>query len=406
MGFDNLLERLGVDPWMAKSRLKLAWRRWGWRVARGFACALAGCGCAVIAMSPIGERTEGQLRRAWYSIRGERALVAPVTVVRIDDAAFLHANKASGEPFPRDVIAKGLRRIGDAGARMVMLDMIFRRETTPEIDSKLREALAATPSVIGRAIMAQGERDADGGKRVNRMRLEPQRLFAENAGAVMSLKVTTTNGMVESISLGAEGTLTGRAEVPLLEPLREFVNPDLGAPGWRDLINYYGGPFTVPSVGFVEVLEGDTETLARHFKDRLVFIGAMTNLSTGLASLNDTFVVPVSASRMFGVEIHTTIAANLLEKSWLKRLSPEVEAIILVALGFGVTLLLLSLRLSVAAPFVIAVAVAWLGCSYVGFSALDYFIPAGTFAVIVVPGVIALRLSVPAVLTRRSDRAF
>lgn len=404
MRFDELLERLGVDAWKARSRLKLEWAKWGWRVGRGVACTLAGCTYGLVLISPIGDHTEAAMRRVWYALRGERALVAPVMMVRVDDAAYARVNKASGEPFPRDVIADGILRIADGGARMILLDMIFRRETTPDVDKRLREALAATPSVIGRGLLLQEETGPDGKQRMNRIRLEPRRMYRESAKAVMSLKVAAGNGVVENISLGPTEGVVGTSRVPLVEPIRDIVAPDIKEPGWRDLVNYYGEPFTIPSVGLAEILDSDAESLARHFKGKVVFVGVTTTLSTGLSSLNDTFAVPVSRSRMFGVEIHATIAANLLEGSWLRRLRPEVEMMFGVTLAFVAAYITLSLRPNRGLPLVAIIGAGWLTCSYAAFSWYCYFLPAATLVCLVCPAIVALRLGLPAMRERSRRR--
>ena len=402
MGLDSFLIKQGVDPWMARQRLKQLWNKWGWRLGRGAACTGAALFYGLLFVTPVGERSELLLRRLWYGIRGERAVTAPVMMARIDDAAYTRVNKAGVETFPREVLAEAVVRIADAGARMIFLDFILRKETTPEADDKLRQALAHAPSVIGRTLQYKLETGPDGERIARRVELKPRRPFQDAAKMTASLHVVVSHGVVEKISLGPDDTLSDKSLVPLLGPLRTLVSPELEAPGWRDLINYYGGPFTIPSIGLMDVLDADEDELVRYFKDRAVFVGITTQLGSGQGGSNDTFNVPVSGTRMFGVEIHATIAANLLDGTWLRRSGPAVEVVVGALLSFLLAFALLTLRPIRAVGVLGLVSTAWLLMSYMLFFKVYYFIPGALLIVIVVPALIALRLGVPAVIARSS----
>ena len=385
---------------MARERLKQLWNKWGWRLGRGVACTAVALFYGLLFVTPVGERSELLLRRLWYGIRGERAVTAPVMMARIDDAAYTRVNKAGVETFPRDVLAEAVMRIADAGARMIFLDFILRKETSPEADEKLRLALAHAPSVIGRTLQYKLETGPDGERIARRVELKPRRPFQDAAKMTASLHVAVSHGVVEKISLGPDDTLSGKPLVPLLGPLRTLVSPELTAPGWRDLINYYSGPFTIPSIGLMDVLDADEEELVRYFKDSAVFVGITTELGSGQGGSNDTFNVPVLGTRMFGVEIHATIAANLLDGTWLRRFGPEVEVVVGALLSFICTFILLSLRPVHGIAVLGAVTTIWLLLSYMAFAKLHHFIPGALLVVIVVPALIALRLGAPAVVAR------
>ncbi len=64
--------------------------------------------------------------------------------------------------------------------------------------------------------------------------------------------------------------------------------------------SYSGGPDTVETVSFVDVITGEIDPLA--FKNRIVFVGAHAN------GLQDDFFVPSDhTSTMYGVEVHANI---------------------------------------------------------------------------------------------------
>ncbi len=104
-----------------------------------------------------------------------------------------------------------------------------------------------------------------------------------------------------------------------LDRFRDFVRPGLPAPGRWDLINYYGPPATLPSISLARLLDDGEEVPSEYFRDRVVFIGsqAVPELARG-GSGEGLVPYPSLCEWMFGVEIHSTIAANLLDGTWLE----------------------------------------------------------------------------------------
>jgi CHASE2 domain-containing sensor protein len=112
-----------------------------------------------------------------------------------------------------------------------------------------------------------------------------------------------------------------------VRPLTEIAGieiPEAG-PGVRDLINYYGSPGTINSISLHELVQGNTASLQEKLRDKVVIVGYRSlHVGRGLQA-KDEMYTPVSSSGMYGVEIHAHILGNLIERSWLKRLSLENE---------------------------------------------------------------------------------
>ena len=130
-----------------------------------------------------------------------------------------------------------------------------------------------------------------------------------------------------------------------------------------------------------------------YFRDRVVFIGVSSQVAPGVPG-DDSFPTPVSNTPMYGVEIHATIAANLMDRTWIRRYSPESENMMLGFIGFWGGLLLVSISLPAAMAIVVATAVAWSLLSYLCFSYLLLFVPGTTLFWVVLPMVMVIRILV------------
>lgn len=78
----------------------------------------------------------------------------------------------------------------------------------------------------------------------------------------------------------------------------------------RMLVNYYGPQGTIPSISFVDVLQGRFPAPA--FRDKIVLIGGAA------VGLGDTFATPFSTG-LPGVERHAQVIANILNQEVLLR---------------------------------------------------------------------------------------
>jgi CHASE2 domain-containing sensor protein len=87
---------------------------------------------------------------------------------------------------------------------------------------------------------------------------------------------------------------------------------------------------------------------------------------------------------MYGVEIHATIAANLLDRSWIRRLPVQTEVGMLAVVAFVITFLSASFSLLPGALTATGGACAWLWFSYYSFVHAFRFIPGATLALVLV----------------------
>lgn len=367
------------------------WRSMGNWIKRALVCAIVAFVHLFFYSSPAGIRLESAMLHQWFAFRGERETPKSVSIVRIDEPAYNKIKLLPGEKFPRGRVADGLNRITAAGAKLIVLDLIARHKgEDPQADQELASALANSPSVIGRLTEEVIYTDENGNKQKRKFAGNPLALFGDSAKAVVPMMVRLTDGVSEQICLSNEELVLADVNVPLLKPLRDFVSADIPEPGGFDFINFYGGPGRITSLSFAELMD-ESPVPEKYFKDRVVFIGAMSKSGVGVAAGKDTFITRYSSDAMYGVEIHATIAANLIDRSWLKRYPRNIEKLVLNVLAFVAAYVIVSVGVGTSVLVAFLAAVLGLGASYYSFANLFYFIPGAGLFVVVLPALVIIR---------------
>ncbi|MBN7136382.1 hypothetical protein A7A76_16725 [Lysobacter enzymogenes] len=312
-----------------------------------------------------------------------------VVVVAIDDRSL---NELGQWPWPRDLHAQMLDRLGYAGVRGVALDLVLAE---PDRNGDERDrALAAAMRRLGRVALP--------------VTTAPLR---QNAPPVEVLPTPTIAAAASTlghtdIELDAEGTARGLylkaglgdARWPALalaliglnggvapDPLPGLRRPasERGSPyQWtRDhyvRIRYAGPPDTFSQVSYADVLSGQVP--AELLRDRWVVIGVT---ATGLAP---RYLTPMSEDvRMHGAEYQANVVEMLLHRRAIVPLAPLWQGLLAAAMLLAAVLAMIHPR--VQRPALIAGAAALLtAAGSVALLRLTdlWFPPAGTIATIAV----------------------
>ena len=391
MNGNSILNHLGVDLPQLRSAIRLRWRKKGRGVKRAIICALAAVIHSVIFVSPLGDALEGKLREQWFGLRGNRATPRSVSIVRLDIPAYEKVGVSPGDGFPRDVFAKALLKIASAHPRVIIIDFLMQSGSEDNAaDRALAEALATTPTLIAQTREQLIDTDAQGNQTLRIAIKNSVPMFAERAkGIVIMEAVISANRLAESIALPSPGS-SGEIVFPLLKPLQEYFKESLESPGKVDLINYYGKAGTITNISLADLI-GDATPDPALFRDRAVFVGMMTDSRLGIDQLYDVLEIPIERSSMFGVEIQATIAANLLDRSWIRRMNPAVEIVILTLLLFALTFAILSVSFRPSLVVGIGASVLWLGFSYYCFTQHFLWLSGANVCLLIVPGLLVLR---------------
>ncbi len=325
-------------------------------------------------LNTIEQRLEPKLVDWWFNIRKDLTPPAKLMVITVDDLSTQKLNVSRLQAWPRELHARLLNTLAEAGARLVFFDFFFKESRSPEGDAALAAALKLLPTII----VKTGSMAKSG--RMSRVPvvLEPLDSFKEAAAAVLPaenpLDIDGTARRFNTQDLGAPGGIPLAKGLALVEEVKEPL------PGPRDFVNYYGEPGTIPTIPYFRALESSAADAKKLFKDKYIFVGQNfllgqnTFSSSPGTALLDTFSVPVSSERMTGVEIHATMAGNIMEKSWIWRFSLVKEGLGLVIAAFLISMAIFSVRPLWGGIILLSSFVLWATSSYTAFC-YHYFIP-------------------------------
>jgi len=335
---------------------------------------------------------DAKLLRSWFVLRGPREVPQSVSIVRYEkysQHAHHETTKATGETKPLRQLASVIDAISAGGAKLIVLDILFNQQNR-EDEKVLARSLAAAPSVIGMVSSDIIESDGQGGLHERKVVIGPTPLLVKNVLEVLNLKVENNNNVVQSLVLHEKTDGDTSISVPLLRPLRRFVSARVREPESNARINYYGPHLGIANVSMAEAVSSKA-VAKKCFKNRVVFIGEHGLQPPQLGKGHDTHLTSVSTEPMFGVEIHATIAANLLDNSWVRQPSLELEALatnLCIGLLAFFTLALSLLRGAAITGICTSV---WLGFSYYSLTMHNYFVPGLSGFGVVMPLVLISR---------------
>jgi adenylate cyclase len=291
-------------------------------------------------VEPVSARMEGALLDLRFRLRGPLPPPESVVIVAVDEPALDRIG--AYEPL-RAALAESLAKIAAAGPRVIGIDILLVDRTGADA------ALASAIRKAGPVLLAAGITAAHDGpgnvtaaqeaaltrsalpvvigrpaapREPARLVLPNPRLVAEGllahvnvapdeGGAARAIPLAVPVGedrLLPSMALSAArfGLDAGRGDLVhwaggAYRIDRRMVVPDERG---RLVLDHYGGPGTIPTVGLLEVLDGaaGAEALA----GRVVLIGSTA------PSLRDAFATPFGAA-VAGVEILATATANIVE---------------------------------------------------------------------------------------------
>ena len=314
-----------------------------------------------------------------FLLRGPRTVPPDICVVAIDEDSFFIRNLDAARPWPRALHGELVRTLAREGARSVAFDVLFDHPGESAQDEAFASGLAGAGNVVLGSTVEQIE---DPRFRQVR-RIEPTGPLAQAAAAVGDVSLMEDrDGVIRSAwvlhdghpSLALAGYEVGTSDTSAREP------------GPR-LIDYYGPSRTIPTVALYQALEPGEYLPPGFFKGKLVFVGASLVAAATPAEAKDSFRTPFrggTRGNTFGVEIHATVAANLLEGRRITPAPPLLAAILILLLPIPVTVAFIRLR-----PVGAAAALVGLELVPIGAAALA-FVLYGIWLPLVIPAVVQL----------------
>lgn len=321
-----------------------------------------------------------------FMLRGVSQAPADVCVVALDEDSIQEMGLDPAAPWPRSQHARLIRTLKAEGARAVAFDVLFEQPRDPEEDEALRSALSDTGIVALGATVNQVEDPRFRQAQTS----EPYAPFAEAAAAVADVNFPTDrDGVIRSgwllhldrktLPLAAYEIATGRR-----------FEQDTS----ERLIDYYGPARTIRTVSFYQAIDPAQFLPPGFFRNKIVFVGLSQPTAAGMAP-KDAFPTPfrgAAGQPTYGVEIHATLAGNLLQGRRIDLLPPIAEAALLLLLPMVASLAFVGLRpLWGGLAFLALEVVPW-GAGYLAFTSGHTWIPVVIPTVLQLPATYVLSL--------------
>lgn len=291
-----------------------------------------------------------KLKDVRFRARGERKPAPNVVVVAIDSKSI---NELGRWPWDRKALAQLIKNIKSYGATTIAFDIVFSEASNPDSDRAFSDAIKENGNVIAGYFFRQEteKQSAEASEALQSSKIKVVRM-SENVTEVPLMTYPNVELNIPQVSEASEGAgffnilpdKDGiiRTETLLmlydgdpypslsLSSLRHYLGSEIvldiasyGVSGviikdtlipadesGRLTLNYYGKQGIFKIIPAVDVIKNRLTPGA--LKDALVFVGAT---EIGIYDMRATPLDPV----LPGVEIHATVASNVLQKNFLIR---------------------------------------------------------------------------------------
>jgi CHASE2 domain-containing sensor protein len=255
---------------------------------------------------------------------GARGITNKVALVLMDDSACAKLGQVR-TAWDRALHTELLKKLTDSGCSMVVFDVFFKKEGTPEIDGSFAEAIRRNGSVV----IASRSIEAANNVAATAEFIPPNRLFldaATNCG-IGQAEIAATTRRHWPFPTSDEGDYLSLPQVAA-----RLAGAYLSTEPEERWLRYYGekGGWDAYSYDFA------LSNAANLFRNKIVFIGSDPENKDPAAPEEDKFSTPYTAwtqNPVGGVKILATTFLNLKNGDWLRRPPWWLEALVLVATG-------------------------------------------------------------------------
>jgi len=248
-----------------------------------------------------------------YTAPGKSSL--PITIIGVDEESFAAMKRQW--PWPRSVHAALIERLKQAGAAVIVFDIIFSEPSSVQEDKALTKAIANAGNVVLASDMVYQETTYTR----QWIRVDPLQAFTV-AGATTGLASMALDADQIIRKVPEEPDTLWRRTIQAFDKSRPGLLPPISV-AHNAMIRYLGPAYTFPYVSYYQALEMDKSLPPDFFKDQIVLIGRNVRSSPDVGSAQaDTLGTPfLSTDRWLtpGIEIHATLLENAIQGNSLYR---------------------------------------------------------------------------------------
>jgi CHASE2 domain-containing sensor protein len=312
--------------------LRSWWRKWAAPLTQGTLASLISIGTVLLWNTADGRSLDHWVLRHFFLFRGALSAPPDVILVAIDDETYGKLSASTNFPLPRHFLADAFEEAEKASAKTIILDAKIPSQPNlePEADDRIEAALRAGPTAIWTGEMPSESTEANGNSLATSAVLRSDERFRNAAKLELPMIVGGEDDLVMYISDSTTPEATLYERVPIAKALVELAHLKSDAPGPNDLINFYGPKGTLKRISLYKLLGDDAATFREMLRDKIVLLGYQSIAHGRGPSNKDEYDVPVSNFPMYGLEIHGNIIGNLIDRSWLRRLSEQTESMLLL----------------------------------------------------------------------------
>ncbi|MBM4289458.1 MAG: adenylate/guanylate cyclase domain-containing protein [Deltaproteobacteria bacterium] len=280
---------------------------------------------------PLGHFLENRALDFCYQWRPGVSSPPEILIVGIDEASFQELRRAW--PWPRSWHARLLQRLAEAGAQVVVFDVVFADPTQEEEDRELIKAVRETGAVV----LAQTLESVEDPKFRRQILVTPfSPLAAAARGVGLALVTPDADGVVRRF----HASLAGQETLALVAA--RLFRPDLHLSASQGgLIDFAGPGRSLETVSYYQVIDPERPLPAHKVRGKMVLIGRTLEAGVDPRGQADAFPTPhysLTGQTMAGVELQGHIIHTLLQGSSGSTCSDGVRIalflIIFLAVGY------------------------------------------------------------------------
>jgi len=249
-----------------------------------------------------------------FEVRGPLEQPQDIVIVAIDEASF--GVLGLRWPWPRSIHAELVRNLKEAGAKLIVFDIVFPEKSNEEDDLMFAEMIKRA----GNVVLASTQEVINDVAYTQEIWVEPIQMLSRGALGIGLAKLPRDDdGFIR------RGMLRFKGRKSLSYEVANLMGKDMRKDGDEVLINFVGPPRTgIKTVSYYQALDYKNSLPKDIFKDKIVLVGLSLSESPDPAtSIPDSFPTPFflsSGLTMSGVEIHANFINTLLRDNAVKKL--------------------------------------------------------------------------------------